>query len=98
MRDSEEQSNPSEELIEDRQNIYGDAWCETAHVANFLKWRKYAIHRTPFTYAWLSILSKLIRALSSPMKVDHWDDIAGYAMLVARKIRSSDEYIDASSE
>lgn len=33
-------------------------------------------------YPWVQILCKLVRALETPEKLDHWNDIIGYATLV----------------
>lgn len=79
----------TKKLLEERQAMYGDAWRTTSHVARELRAGESPLGQsTLYMYAWMTILSKLIRALASPENVDHWDDIQGYARLVSDDIRS----------
>ena len=67
------------------------AWKAGGEIPAFLV-RRYplamtALLRTSYSHNWFIILSKVLRILSSPTKLDHWIDIAAYATLVANDIR-----------
>jgi len=51
-----------------------------------LKIEETAIWQTPYSFAWEMILNKLIRAMASPEKEDHWKDVQGYAQLVLESL------------
>lgn len=85
-------------VLEDRGAQYGEAWLMGGKFLAEMM-RKYDIDlsdlmESGFSYAWQSILSKLLRALASPMKRDHWVDIAGYATLVANYLGEDNEEAD----
>lgn len=79
-------------LPTDRDPIYG----ETHYLAGLV----IGVLREPFinlimthpelVHNWVLMLSKLIRALFSPTKVDHYDDIIGYALLTKRILEKGD--------
>jgi len=48
-------------------------------------WSHYAIHN------WMLILSKLVRAMYDPTKVDTWADIAGYATLMKEYLEGDED-------
>lgn len=82
-------------LLEARGLEYADAWIVTSEVVGFLMEHGHfnvlgrLIGRdAPYLYAWITVLCKLIRALNTPRKADHWRDIAGYAILVAEHIET----------
>jgi len=76
-----------DELLNERDSEYGGAWLICGQLVRSLDLS--AILRTPYTHNWIMIFSKVIRILASPSKLDHWQDIAGYATLVARHISES---------
>lgn len=76
--------------LSQRGESYGDAWKLTGQFLSEVI-TKYNISLSPlmasgYMYNWMSIMSKLLRALTSPRKRDHWVDIAGYATLVANDL------------
>lgn len=79
-----------QELIEERQATHGETWILMSrvldvllpHVANM-------ISSSPYSWAWMMIMSKLIRALFSPTHLDHWRDIQGYAQLVINNLEAN---------
>jgi len=80
----------TEQLIENRQSQYNDAWLYTGSVMqtfNDVLHQSNLFTRSPFAHNWVLILSKLFRALHSPYNVDHWQDIMGYCKLIV-------DYID----
>jgi hypothetical protein len=66
---------------------YGAAWKLTGKVLKEVtKIGRLPILSTPYFFNWIMILNKLHRALMSPENKDHWEDIAGYALLVVKDI------------
>lgn len=43
-----------------------------------------------YMYNWFQMLGKLMRALSTPYNLDHWDDLIGYAKLIRNDIAASE--------
>ena len=76
-------------IIDERNEAYGDAWMHHGIVTKFLAPQVMELlTRFPqYYFAWTMILNKLIRALTTPLNEDHWVDIIGYAELVLRDIR-----------
>jgi len=77
--------NVIDELIQSRDAEYGSAWKLAGDIlGTFHKsiYRSTLFTETTYGHNWVLILSKLIRALSSPYNRDHWQDIQGYAKLV----------------
>jgi hypothetical protein len=81
-----------ERLLDERGSEYGDTWLIAGEMFDFLSSRVSfdKLLRSNYFHNWVLILSKLIRAAFTPDKADHWDDIAGYATLVAKHIRNQD--------
>ena len=79
-----------EELLLEREQTYGEAWSITGGVVSFLEHRcegcLYQIITSGYFYAWIIILCKLIRLLTTPTHADSWKDIEGYAHLVCEHI------------
>lgn len=86
----------TEKLIEERGNEYGNAWRTTGKLMQRVKDDLHELLRLfPDAYVpWMMILNKLVRILNSPWHQDSWEDIAGYATLVADHIRKSKERQD----
>lgn len=80
-------------VLEDRGKEYGEAWLVAGnvikYVGNVSSLTK--LMSTPFFHNWVIILSKMIRILQSPTKIDHWKDIAGYATLVMQYLEQGDQ-------
>lgn len=76
-----------DKLIRSRDPVYGEAWIVGGRVIGFLGEQFIAfVRKAPeYTYAWVVILSKMLRILQSPHHLDSWKDIAGYAMLVVEE-------------
>lgn len=72
------------QLIEERQTTHGDTWKLMGPVMNVVLPQVIdMIQKHPkYVWSWLMIASKLIRALFSPLTLEHWNDIQGYAQLV----------------
>lgn len=66
-------------IVEDRNETYGDPVVNMTRTAKMvdamLQGAKIEAHHIPM----IQICVKLSRAMTSPKKADHWDDIAGYA-------------------
>lgn len=83
---------PVNNIVEERQAVYGDAWFDAGivmgviphRISNLLVVAPWMLHN------WVLILSKLLRATVSPYNKDHWLDIMGYAQLVYDKIEKED--------
>lgn len=69
-------------FVASRDKAYDEAWLKTSKVMVFLGVDRSAIWATSFSYAWLMILNKLIRAMATPENKDHWLDIQGYCQLI----------------
>jgi hypothetical protein len=78
------------QILNQRGKEYGEAWKlagimmgSVAHLFfNML------IYSPQYAHNWVLILSKLVRALTSPRNPDHWKDIAGYATLCLKEIEN----------
>jgi hypothetical protein len=79
----------TKELLETRTEEYGDTWLIAGRIIAFLNVYDLLgnIVSTPYSHNWFMILSKMIRLLYSPNKLDTWQDIEGYAKLVADRVR-----------
>jgi hypothetical protein len=76
--------NDTQQLLTQRKKEYGDAWLIAGYWLNHKAVRDSNLFQESlFTHNFVLILSKLARALHSPYKKDTWQDIAGYATLVA---------------
>lgn len=60
------------------------AWFLAGEVLGFLQKRRSLdrVLMSPYSFAWIIILVKLIRLLATPTHLDSWKDIEGYARLV----------------
>ena len=81
---------PGKNIVDEREKEYSGAWklhgLVTAPIAaNVIE---LLLKHPTYFFPWTMILNKLIRALVSPTKEDHWVDIQGYAELVLRDLRS----------
>lgn len=86
-------TSKQDDLLQERGSEYSDAWILTTEVMSFLWGKRYDMmtkltRDTSYLYAWMTILCKLLRAITTPTKADHWRDIAGYATLVAEHIET----------
>lgn len=82
-----------EGLLQQRGAEYSDAWILTTEVVEVITRThpnliKSLVNDGPYLLSWITILCKLIRAVTTPTKADHWRDIAGYATLVADHIET----------
>ncbi len=75
------------DLLVDRDTEYGRAWLVTGRVIKLLN--IHLIIDSGYFFNWVMILNKLIRALTTPRNVDHWRDMAGYAILVLDDLESA---------
>lgn len=79
---------PTDRLLAERGEVYGEAWILTGEVADYL--HQNASHAelldSGYYYAWITILGKLIRLIRSPYHLDTWRDIIGWATLAANHI------------
>lgn len=80
------------ETVDDRETTYGDAWKKTGQIMSFLMGDGELVlpdplFSTTYVFAWMMILNKLVRAITSPNNPDHWLDIAGYATLVYEEVK-----------
>jgi hypothetical protein len=78
-----QKSNPTEQLLAERQTTHGDTHELTGLVIEVLRvpFVSFLYQAPQLSYDWTMVLSKLIRALFSPYHEDHWRDIIGYATL-----------------
>ncbi len=93
-------SKTIERLLADRGNEYGEAWITTSRVIALLgkEFTDFMAGAPAYVYAWIIIQSKLLRALTSPHKVDHWEDIAGYATLIVNHIHKESSNDNAPAD
>lgn len=83
------------QITQERNAEYQDAWkytgevCSHTHIGQGLD--NLLVNYSFAWYPWIIILNKLIRILGSPTKLDHWDDIIGYATLVRDYLTSKEE-------
>jgi hypothetical protein len=78
-----------EDLIRSRDESYGEAWLLAGEMARLLNLDK--VTDAGFLYVLLVMLSKIARITSSPTKLDHWKDIAGYATLVFQHLEKVED-------
>lgn len=80
------------QLLASRNSEYRDAWAKTGvllrMVADDVN-RLLKEHPQMFL-PYVTIMCKLLRILGSPTKIDHWEDIAGYAKLVADDLHKNE--------
>lgn len=81
---------PEEAIMLDRNLQYGEAWDLTNDLIAIISRRAPILHmiQQGVMFTWTIILNKLIRAIQSPLKVDHWRDIQIYAKLMADKLEA----------
>ena len=80
----------TEALLAVRNKEYGEAHFLTSSAMLHLRVFERPIGVSMLFFHWVIILNKLIRAIASPYKVDHWADIAGYAELAQNVIKNSE--------
>lgn len=73
-------------FVESRDKTYDEAWLKTTKVMQLLDVEHTTIWQTPYSFAWLMSLNKLIRAMASPEHEDHWKDIQGYCQLILEEM------------
>lgn len=78
----------TEQLLDERQADYGNSHEVTGCLLRDIQPQLAHLlsHYPVLWFPWLMIFNKLIRALTSPTKIDHWADIQGYAELALRSI------------
>lgn len=81
-------------LVTERGEDYDESWMLTAVVIKALQLEKRPIWRTPLSFAWIMVLNKLIRAMFSPTKKDHWVDMQGYAELVREQLDKPSSHVE----
>lgn len=85
------------QLTLERQPEYQYAWAITGEVVAHPYIKKnldFILYGCPRLYfPWIQILNKLIRALTSPTNVDHWEDIIGYATLARDHLTKVEEEV-----
>mgnify|MGYP000954753686 CR=1 FL=1 len=76
------------DLLERRNKTYGEAWKLTGRMVKpVVGYLPPLIVNVPSMFIpWVMILNKLARILTTPRRVDHWRDIAGYATLVVESL------------
>ncbi len=79
---------PINDLLEERGAEYGTSHVLAGKVIGLLADPFVAlVHTAPeLVHDWVLMLSKLIRILHSPYKLDSYDDLIGYAELAKRTI------------
>jgi hypothetical protein len=77
-------NNEIEQLLNERNEPYADAWAKTGKVLAFVAEDvgRLLVFRSQMFYPFVAIVCKLMRVLGSPDNPDHWKDIMGYAQLV----------------
>jgi hypothetical protein len=83
-------------LLVERGEEYDEAHVVSGKVMAFVFKRSYPIQQTVQFLHWVMILNKLIRALASPNKKDHWLDIAGWATLAVQYLERNEQYAVSS--
>lgn len=76
-------------MLDNRDVKYGQSWLVTGKLMPLLKLDR--IINQGLFFAWIMILNKLMRAMTTPDDIDHWKDIAGYAILVADHLGGTNE-------
>jgi hypothetical protein len=80
-----------EETLASREKTHGPAWWVTGVLIRELRatypegWDN--LINSGYSYSWIIILNKLVRALTTPHEADHWHDIQGYARLTEEFIK-----------
>ena len=85
-------SESTEELLEDRNTAYGNAWALSGHISRILRINEaLLLERMPEAhFPIMLIINKCIRAMTTPYNKDHWRDIIGYATLVLNYLEATD--------
>ena len=97
-----------DEVLQDRQEVYGDFFegitCE-AQILEIIKGRYFDHYKLPLPPIYYLFFSKIVMKLSrlavSPDHVDSWTDIAGYARLVElhlNKVKQGVRYAKSEQE
>lgn len=78
-------------ILAERQKVHGEFSTHAAMAQSLKQVIKNSPNRTSLSYAQMEglemILHKVARILNgNPNHKDHWDDIAGYATLVAKEV------------
>lgn len=80
---------PTDEILKERGNVYGDFTCGSyleSEILKLIKANHFKQHGTYLSELELIFFSKIIMKLSrlsvTPDHVDSWTDIAGYARLI----------------
>lgn len=76
-----------EQLLQERGSEYGDSWQQTDR---WIKAHLDQLAAAPSPFTLIMLHNKLARALTSPTKEDHYDDIIGYAKLAKRALAPSE--------
>ena len=83
------------EVVEERQDPYGDAWYWHGRLYEVIppELRRGILEdeNHGFYFPWHLIFNKLLRALVTPRKEDHWLDIQGYAELARQHAKELNE-------
>ena len=81
-------NDPLEQIMEERNKQYADAWSKTGEILEEMPagGSSLLLDYPQAYFPWIMILNKWIRILTSPKNSDHWLDIAGYAMLVHKDL------------
>lgn len=77
-----------DDLVATRNAEYGEAYQITD------QWIKQNLERlavSPSPFSLIMIHNKLTRALATPMKADHYDDIIGYTKLLLRELEADNK-------
>ncbi len=75
-----------ERLIQERGAEYGESYAVTDR---WIKENLDYLSQAPNAFVLIMLHNKLTRALTSPSKQDHYDDIIGYAKLALRTLKES---------
>lgn len=75
------------DMLNDRDPYYGEAWLTSGKIISTLPLQ--SILESGLAFSWMMILNKLVRALASPKDIDHWKDMAGYAILVVNHLEKA---------
>ena len=79
-------------ILSNRGKTYNESWKMTGIIYKYLNNNDYLeeLHKTNFTYNWITILCKLMRLLANPYHEDSWLDIAGYAIICLDECNNED--------
>lgn len=92
MNPNEAASDVHTALVEERGAEYGESWQLTDQ---WIKEHAGELGAAPSPFTMILIHNKLMRALTTPTKRDHYDDIIGYAKLALRALDQLQTEIDA---